>query len=103
MNNRSTSAMDTKYIFGTIVSCTFGLLAMAIGLVNIFWGNDLGFGICIFLLSLVYFPPANTIIKKVTGFSIPLIVKILLAIFILWASLGVGELFSKIEMMRNSF
>ena len=37
-----------------------------------------------------------------TGFSIPGmgIVKILLGIFILWASLGVGELFDKIELMK---
>jgi len=36
-----------------------------------------------------------------TGFSIPRIgiVKILLGILILWASLGVGELFDKIDLM----
>lgn len=39
----------------------------------------------------------------VPGFSIPRIglVKILLGIFIIWAALGVGELFDKIELMMN--
>jgi hypothetical protein len=70
--------------------------------VNTFWGNDPGFGVFILLLSFVYFLPVNAILKKMSGFSIPRmgIVKILLGIFILWASLGVGELFDKIELMK---
>ena len=64
-----------------------------------FWGNDPGFGVFLLLLSFVYFPPANTILKERTGFSIPRIVKIVLGIFIIWASLGVGELFDKIDLM----
>jgi hypothetical protein len=36
-----------------------------------------------------------------TGFTIPgmVIIKILLGVFILWAALGVGELFDKIDLM----
>jgi hypothetical protein len=66
-----------------------------------FWGNDPFFGVFIVLLSLVYFPPANALLKKITGFSIHPIIKILLGIFILWAALGVGELFDKIELMKQ--
>ena len=51
------------------------------------------------LLSFVYFPPINDIIKKKTRFSIPNLLKIVLGIFIIWATLGVGELFDKIELM----
>jgi hypothetical protein len=65
----------------------------------VFWGNDPGFGAFLLLLSSVYLPPVNVMIKKRTGFSIPLAVKILLGIFILWAALGVGELFHKIDLM----
>jgi hypothetical protein len=80
----------------------FGVVFFAIGVVNTFWGNDPGFGVFILLLSFVYFLPVNAILKKMSGFSIPRmgIVKILLGIFILWASLGVGELFDKIELMK---
>jgi len=84
-----------------IISWIFGAVFFAIGVVNTFWGNDPGFGVFILILSLVYFLPANDILKKMTGFSISRmgIVKILLGIFILWAALGVGELFDKIALM----
>ena len=91
MNNQST--------IGNIISWLFGIVAFAIGVVNTSWGNDPGFGVFILLLSFAFFPPVNTLLRKWTGFAIPVIVKIVLAIFIIWASLGVGELFDKIDLM----
>ena len=87
----------------TIISWLFGTVAFAIGVVNTFWGNDPGFGIFILLLSFVYFLPVNAILQKIIGFSIPKmrLLKILLGIFIIWAAMGVGELFDKIELMLN--
>ena len=86
-----------------IISWIFGVVFFAIGVVNTFWGNDPGFGVFIILLSFVYFLPVNDILRKMTGFSIPGmgIVKIVLGIFILWAALGVGELFGKIDLMMT--
>jgi len=55
------------------------------------------------LLSLVYVPQLNTLFKKITGLRVHFVLKILLGIFILWAALGVGELFDKINMMSGSF
>jgi hypothetical protein len=101
MNNKSEKMMDIKSSVWIIISWLFGLVVFAIGVVNVFWGNDPGFGVFLVLLSFVYFPPLNAIIKEKTGFSIPPIVKFLLAVFILWASLGVGELFDKIDLMMN--
>ena len=94
--------MDNKSMVLTIISWIFGIVFFAIGVVNAFWGNDPGFGVFILLLSFVYFLPVNSILRKMTGFSIPGmgIVKILLGIFIVWASSGVGELFDKIELMK---
>ncbi|MBW7468066.1 hypothetical protein K0O23_13405 [Pontibacter aydingkolensis] len=88
-----------------IISWLFGIIAFAIGVVNTFWGNDPGFGIFILLLSFVYFLPVNDILRKIAGFTIPKLrlLKILLGIFIIWAAMGVGELFDKIELMMNSF
>ena len=93
--------MDNKSLVLNIISWIIGIVFFAIGVVNTFWGNDPEFGVFILLLSLVYFLPVNDILKKMTGFSIPRmgIVKILLGIFILWAALGVGELFDKIDLM----
>ena len=101
MNNKSGITLNTKSIVLDIVSWLFGIVAFAIGIVNTFWGNDPFFGVFIILLSLVYFLPINGILKKMIGFSIPMmgILKIVLGIFILWASLGVGELFDKIDLM----
>ena len=86
-----------------IISWLFGIIAFFIGLVNTFWGNDPGFGIFVLLLSFIYFLPVNTILKRMTGFTIPWmkIIRVLLGIFIIWAAMGVGELFDKIELMMN--
>ena len=93
--------MNSKSIAWNTISVIFGLAFLAIGLINTFWGNDPEFGGFIVLLSFIYFPPVNTVIRRWMGFSIPVIAKIVLGLFIIWASLGVGELFNKIELMRG--
>ena len=75
------------------------MVVFAIGVVNTFWGNDPGLGVILLLLSFVYFPPANDLLKDWTGFSIHWAVKVVLGLLISWVSLGVGELFDKIELM----
>jgi hypothetical protein len=91
--------MHSNSIVWNITCWLFGIVVFAIGFLNTFWGNDPGFGIFLLLLSFVYFPPANALLKRKTGFSIPFILKIILGLFIVWAALGVGELFNKIELM----
>lgn len=101
MSSKSEVMTSPKIAVLNMVSWLFGIVFFAIGIVNTFWGNDPGFGIFIILLSFVYFPPLNAILKEKTRFSIPGIVKVLLGIFIIWASLGVGELFDKIDLMMT--
>ncbi len=84
-----------------IISWLFGGLVVAIGFVNTFWGNDPFFGIFLVLLAFVYSPPVDTLIKDYTGLAIPRLVKIGLGVFIIWAAVGVGELFEKIDMMMG--
>jgi hypothetical protein len=95
--------MPNKLSVSDTIGWLVGILVFAIGLVNTLWGNDTGFGIFLLLLSFVYFPPVNIFIKKKTDFSIPLLAKIGLALFTIWASLGVGELFDKIDLMLMDF
>lgn len=95
--------METNTKIGYLISWVFGIIALAIGFVNTFWGNDPFFGIFIMLSALIYFLPIYTYIKKLTNISIPKFTKVLLAIFILWAALGVGELFDKIDLMLMDF
>ena len=96
--------MTYKLTFAKIINSLFGVLVLAIGLVNTFWGNDPGFGIFLLLLSFVYFLPINDLLKKLTGFTIPAMgwIKIGLGAFIIWASVGVGELFDKIGLMLKA-
>ncbi len=105
MNNKSELTVKNSSIISNAISWLFGILFFAIGVVNTFWGNDPFFGVFILLLSFVYFLPVNDILKRLTGFSVPRIgfVKILIGIFILWTSLGVGELFDKIDLMIKDF
>ena len=86
-----------------IVSWIFGVIAFAIGIINTFWGNDPLFGIFVLVCSFVFFPPLNELFKKWIGFAIPRIVKVLLGLFIIWAAIGVGELYYKINLMIKSF
>lgn len=87
---------------GVIISWVFGIAVFAAGVLNIFWGNDPGFGVFLLLLSVVYFPPVNAILRKRTGIPVPGIVKIVLGVLIIWVVLGVGELFNKIELMMQN-
>ena len=81
----------------------FGIAVFAAGVVNTFWGNDPEFGVFILLLSFVYFPQTSAILnvlaERWVGSSIPRIGIIVLGIFIVCATLGVGELFYKIDLM----
>ena len=99
MTNKTVTATNKSSLPGDIAGWFFGAIFLAIGLINTFWGNDAGYGIFVVLLALFFLPPVQAMIKKITGFTIPLIVKILLAVFILWSALGVGELFAKIDLM----
>ncbi|HYH15885.1 MAG TPA: hypothetical protein VD794_11720 [Flavisolibacter sp.] len=103
MTNKSEITVGNQSGVLPIISWIFGLVVFAIGIINTFWGNDPGFGIFLMLLSFVYFPPLTEMIRARLGFSIPRIVKILLGVFIIWAALGVGELFEKIDLMIGDF
>lgn len=81
----------------------FGILFTLIGLLNCFWGNDPFFGLFLIGTSLIYYPPAASIYQRLFHRRIPAVMLILIALFLLWASLGVGELFPKIALMRKSF
>lgn len=93
----------TNRFLSSAVSILLGLLFSFIGFVNTFWGNDPYYGLLIILVSLIfYLPTINLILDKIPK-KVLLISKIVLALLILWTSLGVGELFAKLEIMNNNF
>jgi hypothetical protein len=95
--------MKNERRMGTVAGLIFGSVVVGIGLINLFWGNDAGFGLFLLLLSTIYFPVFNAYLLRWTGFSIHWMVKIVLGLFVLWAALGVGELFGKIDLMLQHF
>ena len=95
--------MNSRLSIWQIMSWAFGVIVFLIGTINTFWGNDPGFGIFLIILSFIYFPPVTALFKKWTGISVHWAVKVFLGIFIIWAALGVGELFDKIDLMLMDF
>jgi hypothetical protein len=83
--------MESKSFFN-LVSRIFGFTIFIIGVLNILRGNDQLLGIAYMLISFIYAPNANKIIKKSIGFSIHYLLKILLAIFLLWITMAVGAI-----------
>ena len=84
---------------GNSFSWLLGIVVMAIGLINTFWGNDPGYGIFIFFLSFAYFPLANVNFKRLIDYSILVIIKIILVVSILYTAFGLAELLDKIDLM----
>ena len=86
--------------FGNLI---FGITFSFIGFVNIFWGNDPYYGLIILILSLMYYLPIIDIMRKLIKTNYLTTAKFLIGFFILWSSLGVGELFDKIDLMLRNF
>jgi len=74
-----------------IVSFVFGLLLLTIGIMNVFMVHPIP-GIIYILVSLIFFPPTNNLLKKTLNFTIPFKLKLIIFILIMWFTLGVGEL-----------
>lgn len=81
-----------------ILSRLFGLVVFAIGLLNIILVHFVP-GIIYLLLALVYFPSVNAMLSSKYGFSIPLLVKIILGIILIMFTLGVSDLGEMIDKL----
>lgn len=83
MEAKTTSLNSVGWLFGTVV--------FAIGVANLLLVHPVP-GIVYLLLSLVYFPPANAILRQKTGLLIPIVVKMALGVIIVMFTLGVSDL-----------
>ncbi|MEJ8803312.1 hypothetical protein [Pontibacter sp. H249] len=81
-----------------IGSWLFGIVVLVVGVLNIVLVHPVP-GTVYLLLSLVYFPPANTYFRQKLGFSIPLLVKIILGIILIMFTLGVSDLGDMIDKL----
>ncbi|MEP1033797.1 hypothetical protein [Ekhidna sp.] len=76
----------------TIISWLFGVLVLSLGIMNILRGNDPFFGVALLLASSVYFPPTYNLLKKLSGLSPHYMLRIILALLIIWVNLAVGAI-----------
>lgn len=90
--------MQGKIMTLNMISWIFGIIVLAIGVLNLFLVHAVP-GFVYLLLSLVYFPPANTVLKKRFGFSMPLVVKIILGVVIIMFTLGVSDLGDMVDKL----
>ena len=85
-----------------IISICFGVLFSFKGFANAYWGNDPYFGLVIICISFFYYLPLIDFSRRAVSARNLFILKVIFGFLILWASLGVGELDDKLEMMFES-
>ena len=74
-----------------LISWVIGLVVFTIGVLNLLLVHPVP-GSVFLLLSLLYFPPADTFLIKNFGRPIPLWAKLILGFVIIWFTLGVSDL-----------
>ncbi len=79
-----------------VISWVLGIIVFAIGLANLLLVHPVP-GFVFLLLSLLFLPPVNSYLKSRLGFSVPLLVKIILGLVIIWFTLGVSDLGDMID------
>ena len=83
--------MERKTFFNTI-SRIFGFIIFIIGVLNLLRGNDQLLGVAFMLISFMYVPNADKLMKENIGFSVHYVLKIVLAVLLLWITLAVGAI-----------
>ena len=86
-----------------LIVVAFGILFSAIGFVNTFWGNDPYYGLAVLTASFLFYLPLIDVARARVSAQQGTALLVLLAVFILWSSIGVGELWDKTAMMVEAF
>ena len=86
-----------------LIVVAFGVLFSAIGFVNTFWGNDPYYGLAVLTASSLFYLPLIDVMRAKVSAQQGTALLVLLGAFILWSSIGVGELWDKTAMMVETF
>ena len=90
--------MNKTLNIGNIFSGIFAVILFVIGVLNIFLVHPVP-GIIYFVLSFLYLPQTNDLLRNKLGFAIPGLVKIILGIGIIMFTLGVSDLGDMIDKL----
>ena len=96
--NQPSNALPTNPTVSNYVSWFFGFIIFTIGAANLLLVHPVP-GIVFLLLSILYLPAFNSLLKKAAGFVVPLGVKIVLGIVVVWFTLGVSDLGDMIDAL----
>lgn len=80
-----------KSIAWTITEWLFVLVFFALGILNLVFVHPVP-GIFYLILAVFYLPSTEAYLRKNLGFGIPVLLKIIMAFVVLWATLAVGDL-----------
>lgn len=86
-----TTVTPDKGATSNIISWVFCINFILLGVLNLFLVHPVP-GVFYLVLSLIYLPKTNAFLKQRIGFAIPLAVKVILGLMVLWATLAVGDL-----------
>ena len=78
-------------LISPLISWILGLVVFIIGALNLFLVHPVP-GLIFLSLSLLYFPPGDTLFYRVFGAPVPAAVKVVLGFVIIWFTLGVSDL-----------
>ncbi len=78
--------------FANIINWVFGSIVFILGVMNIARGNDPLFGVAMLIASALYFPPTYNFLKGASGISLHYILRIIVALTIIWVNLAVGAI-----------
>jgi hypothetical protein len=93
MRTRSATAHP---IAASVIGWVFGVLFLVIGVLNVFLVHPVP-GLFYLLLCLVYLPPAYAALDRNGRLSIPLSVRVIVGLTVLWGSLAVGDLVDRYD------
>lgn len=86
-----TTSLQSESVLSRTVDWTFGLLFVVIGLLNLILVHPVP-GIFYLLLSLLYYPRTHQFTRSKFGVTIPLVVRIVIGLLVLWGTLAVTDL-----------
>ena len=92
---KASSASSRAAVFN-VIGWVFGLAFLVIGVLNVLLIHPVP-GVFYLLLSLLYLPPADALLRKRFGFSAPLRVKVVVGLVVLWGTLAMSELAEKFD------
>jgi len=88
--------MSKNSIIWDVTNWIFSTVFFVIGVLNLVLVHAIP-GLFYIVIAFLYFPPASVFLRKIFHFATPPVIKVILVVVILWATLAVGDLMELFE------